>query len=70
MPHRRGRRPSLLVTVCAVLVALVAVAIGLAHTGGSTGFASIDVQAGAVRYRLTLSPTALPPQAVDLLRSA
>jgi hypothetical protein len=32
-----------------------------AHTGGSTGYASILVQRDVIRYSLSLTPSSLPP---------
>ena len=42
----------------------------LAHTGGSTGYASIIISGNTVRYSLTLSPSAVPAAvAEDLVRA-
>ena len=43
---------------------------GGAHTGGSTGYASITVHGGTVRYRVTLPTAALPSQMAEELRLA
>jgi hydrogenase/urease accessory protein HupE len=52
-----------------VLVALVnIVGAAFAHTGGSTGYASLTVSATTVRYSLTLSPDALPAAVVEELQ--
>jgi hypothetical protein len=53
-------------------VALLAAAGGTAraHTGGSTGYASIVISRGTVRYSVTLPAAALPPPLADALRLA
>jgi len=54
-----------------VLVAVAGVAqVGGAHTGGTTGFAVIEVHAEGVRYRLTLSADGLPADVGAMLRLA
>ena len=40
------------------------------HTGGSTGFASIAIGRGSIRYTLTLWPSALPPAVAEELQLA
>ncbi len=40
------------------------------HSGGSTGYASIAIGRGGVRYSLTLWPSALPPTVAEELRLA
>jgi hypothetical protein len=55
-------------------LAICALAAGtpaaLAHTGGSTGYASIVISGNTVQYSLTLSPSVLPPAvAEDLVRA-
>jgi hydrogenase/urease accessory protein HupE len=62
---RRGRR--LRAASCTGAIWLATVASAVAHTGGSTGFASVFLQDGTLRYSLTLSPTALPQPAAELL---
>jgi hypothetical protein len=51
--------------VRALLVGFALLAAGLemaaAHTGGSTGYATIAIEGARVRYQLTLWPAALPP---------
>lgn len=44
--------------------------IAAAHTGGSTGYAAVLVSGSTVRYSLTLSPAALPPELGDEVRLA
>jgi len=39
----------------------------LAHTGGSTGYASIIISGNTVRYSLTLSPSAVPAAVAEEL---
>jgi hypothetical protein len=41
-----------------------------AHTGGSTGYASITVSRSTVRYRVILPGAVLPPDLADTLRLA
>jgi hypothetical protein len=59
-------------TLAAVLALMVAGAAGVAraHTGGSTGYASVAVDGASVRYSLTLWPAALPPALADDVRRA
>jgi hypothetical protein len=40
------------------------------HPGGTTGYASIAISPGSVRYSLTLWPATLPPPVADPLRRA
>jgi hypothetical protein len=40
--------------------ALAVVGVALAHTGGTNGYAVVTIERGAVHYRLTLWPAALP----------
>lgn len=59
--------------VLVTVVLLAAVAHGtraFPHTGGSTGYASIDIDGPSVRYRLTLWPAALPAAVAQDLESA
>jgi hypothetical protein len=59
--------------VRAVVAALGLVTAGspvLAHTGGSTGHASLAVDGAAIRYSLTLWPATLPPAVAETLRLA
>jgi hypothetical protein len=61
---RRGR-------VRGIGLALIAAAsVASAHTGGSTGFASIAVSGSAIRYSVTLSATALPADIAETLGRA
>jgi HupE / UreJ protein len=54
-----------------VLVAAAAAASpARSHSGGSTGYASIAIGRGSVRYSLTLWPSALPPTVAEELRLA
>jgi hypothetical protein len=41
-----------------------------AHTGGSTGYATIAIEDARVRYQVTLWPAALPPAAGEQIRRA
>jgi hypothetical protein len=41
-----------------------------AHTGGSTGYASILVQRNVIRYSLSLTPSSLPPAVAEELAQA
>lgn len=52
------------------LLLLAAPAVGLAHTGGSTGYAVITVSRGTVRYEATLPTTVLPADLAEALRLA
>jgi hypothetical protein len=54
----------------AALLLLAAPAVGLAHTGGSTGYAVITVSRGTVRYEATLPTTVLPSDLAEALRLA
>ena len=59
------------VTVVAIFsVCVAAPAIVRAHTGGTTGYASIDIRGNVVRYSLTLPSTGLPSEIVDDLNRA
>jgi hypothetical protein len=42
----------------------------VAHTGGSTGYASIAIDRGGIRYSLTLWPAALPPAVAEEIQRA
>jgi hydrogenase/urease accessory protein HupE len=64
--RRRGVRASLL----AALATLLAIEPASAHTGGSTGFATIVVSGNAVRYSLTLSPAGLRAPVVAMVQRA
>ncbi len=52
------------------LLLLAAPAVGLAHTGGSTGYAVITVSRGTVRYEVTIPTTVLPSDLAEALRLA
>jgi hypothetical protein len=52
------------------LVAAAAASPAGSHSGGSTGYASIAIGRGSVRYSLTLWPSALPPTVAEELRLA
>jgi len=54
----------------ALLAALAAAAQSVAHTGGTTGYASISVERSAVRYTLVLPAAALPTEMAENLRLA
>ena len=54
----------------AALLLLAAPAAGLAHTGGSTGYAVITVSRGTVRYEATLPTAVLPSDLAEALRLA
>lgn len=54
----------------AALLLLAAPAVGLAHTGGSTGYAVITVSRGTVRYEATMPTTVLPSDLAEALRLA
>jgi hypothetical protein len=52
-----------------LVLAVAAARDGAAHTGGSTGYASLSIEGATIRYALTLWPAALPPAiAADLQR--
>ncbi|HEY7204780.1 MAG TPA: HupE/UreJ family protein [Methylomirabilota bacterium] len=51
-------------------LALAGAGLAAAHTGGTTGYASITVDRGTVRYRLTLPSSALTSDLADALRLA
>ena len=53
-----------------IMLLLAGPASGIAHTGGSTGYAVITVSRGAVRYEATLPTTVLPSDLADALRLA
>ena len=53
-----------------LMAALAAAAPCVAHTGGTTGFASISVERSAVRYTLVLPAAALPTEMAENLRLA
>jgi len=55
--RRRARAVAASLAICCLTAGLPA---ALAHTGGSTGYASIIISGNTVRYSLTLSPSALP----------
>jgi hypothetical protein len=54
----------------AALLLLAAPTAGLAHTGGSTGYAVITISRGTVRYEATLPTTVLPSDLAEALRLA
>src|SRR5262249_30877587 len=62
--HAAGARgptvKSLQAGAVGLVLAAAAVGVAVAHTGGTNGYAVITVERGAVHYRLTLWPTALP----------
>ncbi|HEU4438908.1 MAG TPA: HupE/UreJ family protein [Methylomirabilota bacterium] len=62
-------RASIGVALASALV-VAAAAVAPAHTGGTTGYASITVERGTVRYSLTLPASALPSDLADALRLA
>lgn len=49
---------------------LLAAASAWAHTGGTTGYASVTVTRSTVRYRVTLPASALPSDLAETLRRA
>jgi hydrogenase/urease accessory protein HupE len=53
-----------------VTLLAAASATARAHTGGTTGYASIVISRGTVRYGVTLPAAALPPPLADALRLA
>lgn len=58
---------------CALLAAAIAVGATTtcgAHTGGSTGYASVSVERSTVRYSLVLPTAALPTEMAENLRLA
>jgi len=61
---RRAR----IVLVLALLFLMDGAASGRAHTGGSTGYASVTVHGSTVRYRVTLPAAALTSQLAEDLR--
>ena len=64
----RGRRA--LAAGLALAAAVAAAGPARSHSGGSTGYASIAIGRGGVRYSLTLWPSALPPTVAEELRLA
>jgi hypothetical protein len=64
----RGRRA--LAAGLALAAAAAAAGPARSHSGGSTGYASIAIGRGGVRYSLTLWPSALPPTVAEELRLA
>ena len=52
------------------LAAVAAASPAFAHSGGSTGYASIAIGHGSIRYSLTLWPSALPPAVAEELQRA
>ena len=64
-------RPRSLAALAFGMGALAAVASGAtAHTGGSTGYASVLISGSTVRYSLTLAPVALPAELAEVIRLA
>jgi hypothetical protein len=60
-------KPRGAILVAGLVLLLGGAAESRAHTGGSTGYASVSVHGGTVRYRLVLPAAALPsPMAEDL----
>jgi HupE/UreJ protein len=53
-----------------LVLAAAAVSPAFAHSGGSTGYASIAIGRGGVRYSLMLWPAALPPAIAEELQRA
>ncbi len=53
-----------------VLLLAAGAAAAWAHTGGSTGYASVTVSRSTVRYRVTLPTSALPSDLAEALRLA
>jgi hydrogenase/urease accessory protein HupE len=53
-----------------VLLLLVIAAMASAHTGGSTGFASLTVRENSIRYRVGLYPKTLPAAITEVLLAA
>jgi len=49
---------------------LLACGVAAAHTGGSNGYATIEVEGTRVRYHVALWPATLPPAIGDEIRSA
>jgi hypothetical protein len=49
---------------------ILAAAPAAAHSGGSTGYATIAIEDARVRYQVTLWPAALPPAAGEQIRRA
>ncbi len=66
-PGRRLRASVVSVVLCCLTAGLPA---ALAHTGGSTGYASIIISDNTVRYSLTLSPSAVPAVVAEELAHA
>ena len=64
----RGRRA--LAAGLALAAVAAAASPARSHSGGSTGYASIAIGRGGVRYSLTLWPSALPPAVAEELRWA
>ena len=64
----RGRRA--LAAGLALAAAAAAASPARSHSGGSTGYASIAIGRGSVRYSLTLWPSALPATVAEELRWA
>ena len=56
--------------VLGALLLLAVPAAGLAHTGGTTGYAVITVSRGTVRYEATLPTAVLPSDLAEALRLA
>ncbi len=69
-PGRPGRRARAAVVFVALCCLTAGVPAALAHTGGSTGYASIIISGNTVRYSLTLSPSALPAAVAEELTRA
>ncbi len=59
-----------LAALAGLLLLVGGAAEGHAHTGGSTGYASVTVHGGTVRYRLALPTAALPSAMAEDLRLA
>src|SRR2546430_17682979 len=67
---RRGWHGSVAVACLGIGSLAACASIAAAHTGGSTGYASVLVSGNTVRYSLTLSPAALSPELRDEIRLA
>ena len=61
-------RPAVVGAV-ALLLAVGAVGDSAAHTGGSTGYATLTVERATIRYTLTLWPAALPAAIGEAIRA-
>ena len=62
-----NRRPGPLLQVVGLLLLLAAGSPANAHTGGTTGFATVTVSGQTVRYSLALAMTSVTPQLADTM---